>query len=160
MEANVRMTRVRGFVVVACVLYGSGPLAAQSPDHERAIRTAYEEWVAAANAKDLERWARYLAPDPIFLPANGPALEGEATIRAFYTELFADPTFSFDCRLESVEVAGSEELAWATGHCTATSTDDGGRVSQVTTRWAKVWKRSPDGAWRCALNSWSPTAPE
>ena len=149
-----------GFLVAACVRPGSGPLAAQSADHERAIRAAYDEWVATANAKELDRWARYLAPDPIFLPPTGPALEGQESIRSFYAELFSDPTFSIDCRQDDVEVAGSEDLAWSTGSCTATFADPDGQPVRAVTKWAKVWKRSPDGVWRCALSSWSPTAPD
>ena len=69
------------------------------------------------NAKDLLRWASFLAPDALFMPPNHLALRDEQAIRGFYSKLFADNQFSLSCRQDNVEVAESEELAWSTGTC-------------------------------------------
>lgn len=134
-----------------------GPSWGQSSSHEKEIAKAYREWVNATNAKDIERWASFLVPGALFLPPNSPALTTESAIRGFYLELFADERFSLDCRQERVEVAGSEDLAWSTGHCEATFTGSDGEESHDRSKWAKVWKRLPTGEWKCTLNSWSST---
>jgi len=138
----------------------TGEILAKEEVHRKAIERAYEEWVNATNAKDLERWASFLAPDAIFLPPNHPALRDEAAIRAFYSRLFADSRFSLKCRQEAVEVAESEDFAWSTGTCEATFTGPDGDTDQDLSKWVKVWKRLSGGEWKCKINSWSSTLAE
>ena len=75
---------------------------AQQEVHREAIDNAYRHWVDVTNAKDLDRWATFLAPDPLFLPPNHPALRGEQAIRDFCARSFADDRFSLNCRQERV----------------------------------------------------------
>ena len=128
---------------------------AGTQSHEEAIADTYREWLDATNGKDLERWASFLAPEPLFLPPNHPALRGETAIREFYARLFADDRFSLDCRQRQVTVAESEDLAWSAGSCEATLTAPDGEAARDSSKWAKVWVRQPNGDWKCALNSWS-----
>lgn len=144
-------------VIASLTLLATAPGFAQVEVHELAIRKVYDEWVQTTHAKDLDRWASFLAPDPIFLPPNSPALRGDTAVKDFYAALFADERFSLDCRQESVEVAESEDFAWSTGHCEATFTDRDGGPGRDTSKWIKVWKRLPNGQWKCTANSWSST---
>jgi ketosteroid isomerase-like protein len=127
--------------------------------HRQAIDNAYRNWVDATNARDLDRWASFLAPEPLFLPPNHPALRGEPVIREFYERLFADDRFSLNCRQEHVEVAEAQDMAWSTGSCEATFTGSDGEVARGSSKWAKVWMRQPNGDWKCTLNSWSVNGP-
>ena len=139
------------------MLFAAGTIYGQPGPHEEAIDKTYRDWVEATNAKDLERWASFLAPGAIFLPPNSPALKDEKAIKNFYAQSFSDSRFSLDCRQESVEVARSEDFAWSTGHCEATFTAPDGREGHGKSKWAKVWKRLSNGEWKCTLNSWSST---
>lgn len=138
----------------------TGQTFAKREGHRKAIEKAYVDWVDAANAKDLTRWASFLAPDALFLPPNHPALRDEQAILDFYSRAFADSRFSLSCRQERVEVAGSEELAWSAGTCEATFTGPGGDADQDSSKWVKVWKRQANGEWKCTVNSWSSTLTE
>ena len=120
----------------------------------QAIAEAYAEWVQATNDRDLEAWAAFLAPNPIFLPADGPALTDREAILDYYEDLFADDLFALDCRQQQVEVAESEDLALASGRCEASFTGADGRLAHGSSTWVKVWKRQPSGAWKCVANSW------
>jgi ketosteroid isomerase-like protein len=133
-------------------------LAGQETPRE-AIDDAYRNWVDATNAKDLDRWATFLAPDPLFLPPDHDALRGEPAIRDFYDSLFADSRFALNCRQEQVTVSEGGDMAWSTGSCEATFTDPNGEAARGSSKWAKVWKRLPNGDWKCALNSWSLNGP-
>jgi ketosteroid isomerase-like protein len=130
---------------------------AQSPTHEHAIAQAYAAWVETVNAKDLEAWSSYLAPGAIFFPPDSPALSSRSAILDFYSELFQDSRFALDCRLEKVEVATAEDMAWAHGYCESSFTGPIGLVAYASTKWVKVWKRQPGGEWKCAVNSWNAT---
>jgi ketosteroid isomerase-like protein len=133
----------------------TGQAFAQQELHREAIDNAYRDWVDATNAKDLTRWASFLAPDPLFLPPNHPALRGELAVRDFYARSFADSRFSLKCRQERVEVAEAQDMAWSTGSCEATFTGSDGEAARGSSKWAKVWIRLPNGDWKCKLNSWS-----
>jgi len=133
---------------------------AQSGPHEQAITKAYADWVQTVNAKDLVAWASFLAPDAIFLPPNSPVLSDRQAILDSYAELFGDDKFALTCRQDEVEVSKSEDLAWSHGHCESTFTDPDGRLAHGTSKWMKVWKRQPNGDWKCAANSWSSTTPD
>lgn len=141
------------------LLIATGQALAQQEVHRQAIDTAYRNWVDATNAKDLDRWASFLAPDPLFLPPDHPSLRGEQAIREFYARLFADSLFSLHCRQEQVEVAEALDMAWSTGSCEATFTGPDGEAAGGSSKWAKVWLRLPNGDWKCTLNSWSSNGP-
>ncbi len=160
------MRRVGGTTVIGAMLsvmlllpYAARPAFAQQETHSEAIDNAYRDWVDATNAKDLNRWASFLAPDPLFLPPNHPALRGEPAIRDFYARLFTDNRFSLNCHQEQVKVAEAQDMAWSTGSCEATFTGPDGDAATGSSKWAKVWMRLPNGDWKCALNSWSLNGP-
>ena len=132
----------------------SGTAFGQSED-ARAIENAYYDWAAAANAKDIERWSAYLAPEVLFLPPNHAALITHESIRQYYLELFADPNFTLHCEQRSVEIAASGDIAWATGGCEGTFTDSDGEKERGKSKWAKVWAKQADGTWKCQLNIWN-----
>lgn len=159
----VRSRRVDSYLGLlaglSCMLVSATDAAAQSRVHEQAITEAYSMWVRTTNARDLDAWAEFLAPDAIFLPADSPALTDRQAILDFYDGLFADDQFSLDCQQEQVEVAASEDIAWSSGRCEASFTDGEGRLAHGSSKWVKVWKRQPSGEWKCAANSWSATDP-
>ena len=127
--------------------------------HRAAIDGAYREWVDAANGRDLDRWASFLASEPLFLPPHHPPLRGALVIREFYADLFADDRFSLDCSQERVELAEALDMAWSTGSCESVFTGPDGRAARGSSKWAKLWVRLPNGDWKCAVNSWSTNGP-
>jgi ketosteroid isomerase-like protein len=160
------MRRSGGKVIIRAILgmtilplFATGPAFAQAEVHHKAIDTAYRQWVDATNARDLDRWASFLAPEPLFLPPDHPALRGELAIRDFYGRLFADSRFSLNCRQKQVEVAESQDMAWSTGSCEATFTGPDGDAARTSSKWAKVWVKLPNGDWKCTLNSWNLNGP-
>ena len=160
------MIRGGGKVIIRAILgmtvlslFATGPAFAQAEVHRKAIDNAYRHWVDATNAKDLNRWATFLAPDPLFLPPDQPALRGDLAIREFYERLFADHRFSLNCRQDQVEVAEAQDMAWSTGSCEATLTGPDGDAARGSSKWAKVWVKLPNGDWKCTLNSWSLNGP-
>jgi len=138
-------------------------LAQTQAGHETdrvAIDNAYAAWVQADNTKDLNRWVSFLAPNALFLPPNHTALRSNEAIRSFYAELFADKRFALECRQEKIEVSASGDIAWSAGSCRSTFTGPKDSVAHDTSKWVKVWKRQPNGEWKCAVNSWSSDLPQ
>lgn len=134
---------------------GAAGRAPESDPDRQAIEAAYAAWARAADAKDLDTWMTFLAADALFLPPDSPALRTRESIREFYSRLFADPLFSIRCTAETVDVSASRDMAWETGTCEATFSGSNGGASRASTKWLKVWRKQPDGQWRCAVNSWN-----
>ncbi len=150
------LERILFAIVVLTIPSCPVSVAAVTPsDAAVALESAYEEWVRATNAKDIDSWSSFLAPGAVFLPPGSPALETDKDIIDYYIELFSDPNFGLECTQESVQIASSDDMAWARGTCRARFTDPKGEVSTGSSKWAKVWVRLPDGSWKCRLNTWN-----
>lgn len=151
----MKIGHAKGWLLAAAIL----PAACAGEDSGAAdvaaIDAAYTDWVAATNARDLERWARHLASDPLFMPPDRAALAGRAAILAFYEELFADPQFAADCEQRAVEVSPARDTAWSHGRCRITFTGPDGAPAEAHSKWAKVWAKGPDGRWQGRLNIWN-----
>lgn len=128
-------------------------------DDVRSIHDAYEEWEKSTNARDIEWWSSFVAPNAVFLPPDKPPLETIDDIRAYYTELFRDPAFGLECTQTFVNVAKSRDMAWTRGTCEITFTTPGGDVANGSSKWTKVWVRMDDGTWKCRLNTWNSNGP-
>ncbi len=120
-----------------------------------AIDAAYSAWVKAVNAKNIEAWMTFLAPNPKSYAPDTAALLDRDAIRAFYVDLFRDPKFNLRCRQHHVEVAASGDVAWSLGACESTFTDKDGRLGHATSKWVKVWKKQSSGEWKCEVNCWN-----
>jgi len=127
----------------------------KSTDASDVILATYNDWVVSTNAKDIDRWATFLAPEAVFFPPGVPALDSREAIVGFYTKLFDDPQFSLDCTQTFVEVADSKDLAWSRGTCNATFSLPDGSVGRGSSKWAKVWVRLKSGEWKCKVNAWN-----
>jgi uncharacterized protein (TIGR02246 family) len=146
------------FIVVALAVVtgvSCSKVAPESADDAHAITEAYDEWVRAVNAKDIEWWSSFLAPNAVFLPLDSPPLETIDAIRAFYIAQFKDPEFGLECTQTLVEVSQSRDMAWTRGTCNGTFSTPSGDVGSRSGKWAKVWVRLDDGTWKCRLNMWN-----
>jgi uncharacterized protein (TIGR02246 family) len=147
---------VRKFApIVLIVLLISGRIAFGASESDASIiEQNYNAWVQVTNARNLELWSSYLAPDASFMPPDAALLDTRDAILDYYRKAFADPHFSLDCQQLSVDVAQSRDMAWASGECKATFTGMDGEKASGTSRWFKVWLKQADGSWKCRVNTW------
>ena len=140
-------------VIVVCVSC-SKEQPAQIDDADY-INNAYNEWVKSVDAKDIEWWSSFLAPNAVFLPPDGPPLETIDAIKSRYEGLFQDPNFGLECMQIFVDVAESRDIAWSRGTCNAAFSTPDGNVGRASSKWTKVWVRLDNGSWKCRLNTWN-----
>lgn len=145
---------VKGLILAGTTLFGQCIAVAGTTD-ESIIESTYDAWVIATNAKDINLWSSYLAPNAVFIPPGVPSLETREAILDYYRNAFADPNFALDCQQFSVDVAQSRDMAWARGRCQASFTGPSGLQAHGTSRWFKVWLKQPDGSWKCGVNIWN-----
>jgi uncharacterized protein (TIGR02246 family) len=146
------------FAIAAAAGCGAQPkvnLAAE----EAAIRATDANWLAASTARDLERVLPFWADDATILPPGAPAITGKAAIRQYVSGAFATPGFSITWKTEKVELSKSGDMAYSSGIDRISVTTPDGKSVTEENRGVAIWKKQPDGSWKCVLDVMSPAAP-
>ena len=153
------------FLVLATVLVLALSGCAPRVDIEAeraAIRELTDvEWMEAGQAKDIERWVSFHTDDALLFLPNAPLVTGKEAIRAVVSELLSTPGYEGSWETTKVEVARSGDLAYSYGPQETTVNDAEGNPVTDRQKWVAVWKKQPDGSWKCAvliLNSDGPAA--
>lgn len=154
------MTRFGLFTTIVFAMTAAAGCSAQRKvdlaAEEAAIRTTDANWLAAATAHDLERVLPFWADDATILPPGEPAIVGKEAIRQYVSGAFATPGFSITWKTEKVEVSMSGDLAYSTGSDRISVTVHDGKPMTQENRGVVIWKKQPDGRWKCILDALSP----
>lgn len=114
------------------------------------------EFEALFNDGDASGMAACYAEDARLLAENAPLISGRATIEQFWRTAIERARAANAIRtIHPDEVTTSGDLGYALGTVTVTIPD--GRL--LTTKYAVIWQRDPDGRWRIAVDSSSPNPP-
>ena len=155
------------FLVLATVLVLAANGCAPQVDvaaEEAAIRELTDvEWMEAGQAKDIEHWVSFHTEDALLLLPNAPLVTGQEAIRAVVSDLLLNRGYKGSWETIKVEVARSGDLAYSYGPQETTVDDAEGNPVTDQQKWVAVWKKQPDGSWKCAvliLNSDQPAASE
>jgi ketosteroid isomerase-like protein len=139
---------------------------AAAPDNraadEAAIRKADMDWANAAQSKQVDAWVAYYSDDAMVLPPNEKLSTGKEAIRKAIGDLLAAPGFSVKWETAKVEVARSGDIGYSQGTYELTMNDPKGNPVTDHGKYVEIWKKQPDGSWKCAVdmfNSDLPAAP-
>lgn len=146
---------VGALALVGCA--AEAPPPAEPPDTRAedaaAIRAAVEEWSAAAEAKDAEKFASFYADDGVLLLEAAPDARGMAALREGIAGMMRDPNFSLSFAADEVVVARSGDLAYETGtYALAMSGPDGDPVAQRG-HYVDVWRKNAQGEWKVVVDA-------
>ena len=147
-----RWTRTVSIALLLSVAAFFPVLVLANDNEEATIKAAmedrYQEWLAAANKKDVSAMTNLYDGDAVLLPKSEEPLIGKAAIGEYYQKLFANPQF----------VPFTLKLDWNSFHLTgdvaiATSLFEGGATregKQIHFRGKNflVWKKEADGSWK------------
>lgn len=128
-------------------------------EDERTIRQLDADWVKAAAAKDVDAWVSFYANDATVLPPNDKAMKDKASIRKSIADLLQLPGLSLSWEPTKVEVAKSGDLAYLYGTYSLSMTDDKGKPITDFGKNVEIWKKQPDGSWRCIVDTWNSDLP-
>ena len=155
------MTRFGLFAILLAVAGAAGCSGSHKVDlaaEQAAIRKTDAAWLAAASAHDLDRVVSFWADDATILAPGTPAVVGKDAIRKYVAGAFATPGFSITWNTEKVEVSQSGDMAYSSGtDRISLNTPDGKSVTEEN-RGVAVWKKQPDGGWKCVMDVMSPAA--
>ena len=123
---------------------------------EAAIRTTDANWLAAATSHNLEAILPFWADDATILPPGAPAVIGKQAIRQYVSGAFATPGFSITWKTDKVEVSQSGDMAYSTGSDRISLAGPDGKPVTEESRSVAIWKKQPDGSWKCVVDVMSP----
>jgi len=122
---------------------------------ERTLRDLDAQWSKAAAAKDLEQTVAYYSDDAIVLPPNTASATTREAIRNAWKDMLTSPGFAITWKPIRVELGKSADLAWVSGTYEVTMNDPTGKPIHDRGKYLEVWKRQPDGNWRCGADMWN-----
>jgi ketosteroid isomerase-like protein len=79
----------------------------------QAIRSLDAEFVAAFNAKDINKLLSLYTENSVFMPPNAPTLRGTEPLKSFYSDMFAKG--ATDLKMAPSDVAGHGPIAYQSG---------------------------------------------
>lgn len=142
-------------VVLVTIVACRGPTAEDSLQAEAAIRATDARWLAAAQAHDLERTLSFWTDDVIVMQPGAPPMVGKQAVRSYVSGAFANPDFSISWITDHIWVAKSGDLAYATGSDEIRMTAAEGKPVIEHNKAVAIWRKGPDGSWRCAVDIWN-----
>ncbi len=125
---------------------------------ENAIRAADAQWSKTAAAKNLDGTVAFYSDDATVLPPNAPVATGRAAIREIWAPLVAQGVDT-SWQVSKVEVSRSGELGYVVGTYQVTANDPQGTSVTEHGKLVEVWKKQPDGSWKCAADIFNSDEP-
>jgi ketosteroid isomerase-like protein len=126
---------------------------------EAAIRALDEQWSATAAKNDLIGTVAFYADDAVLLPPNAPIATDPKAIRESWAAMLV-PGASVSWKVTKVEVAKSGELGYLYGTYSLTMKDPkGGPDIHDTGKLLEIWKKQPDGKWKCIVDTYNSDLP-
>lgn len=131
------------------------PAGAEADGVERTLRKLRREFVAAVNARDIERARACWAADARILVEGRPAIEGAVAFEFARRMLASSRIVSFDAEAERIDHSGN--LAYELGRYTFTIRQSDGSVVEDRGKYLDVWKKHGRSDWRIIAHAPSGT---
>lgn len=138
-----------GFMLLLVNGCGGAPRvdAAREADTIRALGRA---WLAADEARDVERAVSFYADDAVELASNTPVVVGKQAIRDWYQSWLPDTNSSITFATSTVDVSAAGDVAYERGSYRFVTTTPAGRDEDIG-KYLTVWKKVA-GEWKVAAD--------
>jgi ketosteroid isomerase-like protein len=118
------------------------------------------EWATTASeGKDVEKTISYWSDDAVVIPPGQPAIEGKAALRSFVADSFKTPGFRVHWVSNEVKFSPDGKLAYMRSDNEMTVPGPDGKAMKLPGRGVTIWRRDPDGVWRCVVDTWNEPPP-
>ena len=130
---------------------GSGP--ATEAEH---LLERDAEWAALAfEALDIDRILSYWSDDAVVFAPDLPPIIGKVALRGYVENSFRIPGFKISWKSSEVHFSPDLKLAYMFGENTVVMNGPNGTPIRMNGRAITIWRREPDGQWRCAVDIWN-----
>jgi len=121
----------------------------------RTILAQDQAWASAAATKDLERTVAYWTNDATLMPPDMATIKGKDAIRQYVAAGFQAPGFRVTWKAQEVVVSPGGKMAYEIGTNQFTIADSAGVLHTSAGKAVAVWRKDPDGVWRCVVDIWN-----
>lgn len=129
---------------------------------QAAIQQASVAWLEATNQPGetgADGYASYGTEDAIFMPPNGPRLNGRQAISDWAMQYTGAEGFTVSWEATTVEVASDGSMAYATGTYELSFTDAQGNAVSDQGKFVNIWKKQADASWKVSVAIWNSNQP-
>jgi ketosteroid isomerase-like protein len=153
-----------GFIIAAVLVGCAAPQPPPAPIDTRAadeatIRKADEDWAKAAQTKQVAAWVAFYADDAVVLPPNDTTATSKESISKAVGDLLTLPSLTIDWQPVKIEVARSGDIAYARGTYELAYKNPKGKRITDRGKYLEIWKKRPDGGWKCIVDTWNSDLP-
>jgi len=114
------------------------------------------EWAAlASEARDVEAILSYWTDDAVVLPPGLPAVAGKPALREYIQGSLQIPGFRITWSSTDVVFSPDGKLAYMFSDNSVTMDGPDGIATTTSGRAVTIWRKEPDGEWRCAVDIWN-----
>lgn len=114
------------------------------------------EWAAAASeGRDVESILSYWTEDAVVLPPGLPPVIGKVALRHYVQASTQIPGFQISWTSSEVTFSPDRNLAYMFSQNAVTMNGPDGTPATTKGRAVTIWRREPDGEWRCAVDIWN-----
>ena len=124
-----------------------------------AIRQADSDWAGTIAAKDADAFTAAMTSDAVLMAPNTPVVNGSDAIHAWVAQNMAMPGFSVVWTPTGADVGSSGDLGYSIGTYVYQMTMPDGSTITDTGKYATVWKKQADGAWKVAVDIFNSDIP-
>jgi ketosteroid isomerase-like protein len=118
------------------------------------------EWAAVASeGRDVDRILSYWTDDAVVFAPGFPPLIGKPAIREYVENSLRIPGFKISWKSTDATFSPDMKLAYMFGENTVTTNGPDGRTITAKGQAVTIWRREPDGEWRCAVDIWNEAPP-
>ena len=149
----LRNALVLGAVCAALALGGCQKMAAGGSvdvaKEAEALRQSELAWSKEVAERNVDKQTAHYADDALFTDPANPSVHGKEAIRAATVKMLADPAFTLSFAPDKVTVAKSGEVAYTSGHFTATWTDEQSKkLMKGAGVYVTTYAKGADGQWK------------
>jgi len=153
MNRSISLAIVAVLLVVGCTRRVDPTVEAQ------ALLQVDRAWAAATATGNVDSILSYWTDDARVLATAQPPYVGKPALRDMVTGMFAVPGFQITWTPQKAVVSSSGDLGYTTGENAITAPDAAGRLTRTVGRYLTVWRKGPDGKWRCVEDISNPGPP-
>jgi ketosteroid isomerase-like protein len=114
------------------------------------------EWATlGSSGHDIDRILSYWTDDARVYPPGMPVVSGKAALRAYVEGALAIPGFHIAWTTSEAILSPDGEQAYLLSANTVTLPSATGELVTTPGRAVTVWRKEPDGEWRCAVDIWN-----
>lgn len=163
MNAGYYRNAASCLLLALLAIFASCNTQPDAPDNRSAeealIRKTDADWAAAAQTKSPDAWLAFYSDDAVVLPPNDKIATTRDSMRKPIAELLSLPGVAVSWQQTKVDVARSGDIAYAYGTYQLSFNDAKGKPVNDQGKILEIWKKQPDGRWKCAVDTWNSDLP-